>query len=254
MSPLSTINLSEQQIKAIRNHLINFERSISEREKSLLSVMAPFTMLPPARLIDAYHSAAQAVERYPDGVIVEFGVFGGGALFSMAYAAASSYAFVGKVVGFDTFEGHTARPLEGEIDLHGRQQSKVFDELVGSGEKWAACSLEQVEENSRIAQKSLGIEFHIDLVKGDACFTASSISQFGEEVSLLRLDMDWYEPTKAALDSVGPLLSKNAIIIIDDYGHHSGVRQAVDDYFLNIRRRFDYSMTDYSCRRIQFLD
>jgi hypothetical protein len=43
--------------------------------------------------------------------------------------------------------------------------------------------------------------------------------------------MDWYAPTFEALEAVAQVLARNAIIIMDDYGHHSGVRQAVDRFF-----------------------
>ena len=78
MNSLPDLGLSESQLKALRNHLINFEKSLSDTERKLLSVVSPFTMLPPSRLIDAFHSASQAVTSNPRGVIVEFGVFGGG--------------------------------------------------------------------------------------------------------------------------------------------------------------------------------
>ena len=65
--------------------------------------------------------------------------------------------------------------------------------------------------------------------------------------------MDWYEPTKAALMSARPLLKPNAIIIADDYGHHSGVRDAIDEFLSNNPLAYDSSMTDYSCRRICLL-
>jgi len=179
----------------------------------------------------------------------------GGGLISLAYGAVSTNTeFIGNIVGFDTFEGHVVRPDEDEIDLHGRQQSQVFDELVGSGRKWAACSLDQVKRNFTVAQELLEVKLRCELVKGDACETASSISQFCESVSLLRLDMDWYAPTIAALKAVSPILARNAIVIIDDYGHHSGVRRAVDSFFSDFHRRYDYVMVDYSCKRIQLLD
>jgi len=255
LNALPELGLSESQIKAVKNHLINFEKSLSEFEKTLLKTVSPFTMLPPSRIIDAYHSARQAALRYPQASIVEFGVFAGGGLISMAYGAASTNAeFNGKIVGFDTFDGHLSRPSEDEIDLHGRQQSKVFDEIVGSGEKWAACSLDEVRRNFQTAQQLLNTKIAVEFIKGDACETAKSITKFCNSVSLLRLDMDWYAPTVAALEAVSPILARNALIIIDDYGHHSGVRQAVDRFFRIFERRYDYVMVDYSCRRIQLLD
>jgi len=65
--------------------------------------------------------------------------------------------------------------------------------------------------------------------------------------------MDWYEPTKAALSAALPLLRPNATLIVDDYGHHSGVKDAIDEFLSELTIPFDSSMTDYSCRRILFL-
>ena len=83
----------------------------------------------------------------------------------MAYAAALNANFAGQCVGFDTFEGHTVRPLENEVDLHGRQQSKVYDEIIGSGQRWAACSLEQVQSNFLKAEDVLGVKLSREFVK-----------------------------------------------------------------------------------------
>ena len=69
----------------------------------------------------------------------------------------------------------------------------------------------------------------------------------------MRLDMDWFEPTQAALTAALPLLCPNAICIVDDYGHHSGVKDAVDESLSDLTTPFETLMTDYSCRRILFL-
>ena len=92
------------------------------------------------------------------------------------------------------------------------------------------------------------------LIKGDACLTASQLEGLCPNgISLLRLDMDWYEPTQAALAAAYPLFLSNAILLVDDYGHHSGVKDAIDMFLSNLNLSFDSSMTDYSCRRILFL-
>lgn len=56
-----------------------------------------------------------------------------------------------------------------------------------------------------------------------------------ERLALLRLDGDWYESTKCALESLYPRLSPGGIIEIDDYGLPFGARRAVDEY----RRQHD---------------
>jgi hypothetical protein len=45
------------------------------------------------------------------------------------------------------------------------------------------------------------------------------------------LDTDWYEFTKHELEHLYPLISHKGVLIVDDYGHWLGCRQAVDEYF-----------------------
>jgi O-methyltransferase len=45
------------------------------------------------------------------------------------------------------------------------------------------------------------------------------------------LDTDWYESTKLELEILYPILHKDGILILDDYGYWQGARQAVDEYF-----------------------
>ena len=69
-----------------------------------------------------------------------------------------------------------------------------------------------------------------------------------KKISLLRLDTDFYESTKIELEELYPLLSKNGILIIDDYGHWKGARKAVDEYFKK-KKLFPFlNKVDYSCR------
>ena len=67
-----------------------------------------------------------------------------------------------------------------------------------------------------------------------------------EKIALLRLDTDWYESTKHELINLYPLLAKNGILLIDDYGHWHGCKKAADEYFkennINILlNRIDYT-------------
>ena len=51
-----------------------------------------------------------------------------------------------------------------------------------------------------------------------------------EPIAILRLDTDWYESSKIELDKLYPLVTKNGVVILDDYFHWAGQRQAVDEY------------------------
>jgi hypothetical protein len=246
-----------EQLKAIRNHIENLDKTLSELELDLINVVSQHTMLPPARILDSYRSAQQAAKRHPAGSIIEFGVFRGGGLFSLMAGCSVSGNFSGNVIGFDTFEGHVHAPQEDEVDLHGTNQASVFRQFVARGEAWAMTSLEEVERAlaEMISHSPTKAQSTFLLVEGDACITAQQLpSLCPNGISLLRLDMDWYEPTKVALGKALPILLPNAIIIADDYGHHSGVKRAVDEILSSQSRAFDHTMTDYSCLRICLLD
>jgi hypothetical protein len=58
-----------------------------------------------------------------------------------------------------------------------------------------------------------------------------------EQIAVLRLDTDWYESTKHELFHLFPRLSKNGILIVDDYGCWAGSRKAVDEYFADFESR-----------------
>lgn len=51
-----------------------------------------------------------------------------------------------------------------------------------------------------------------------------------EKLALMRLDGDWYESTRDALDALYPRLSPGGWVIIDDYGLPFDCRRAVDEY------------------------
>ena len=68
-------------------------------------------------------------------------------------------------------------------------------------------------------------------VKGDVCETLKTPKNIPDQISVLRLDTDWYESTKAELEILYPKLSNKGVLIIDDYGHWEGAKKAVDEYF-----------------------
>lgn len=243
------------QLKAIRNELFSLKKSLSTQDRRLIEELAGLSMLPPSRLLDAYRSAEQAARRHPNSAIVEFGVYKGGALAAMAYGTSLTGSFRGSVIGFDTFEGHTSAPLPHEIDIHGNFQRPIFDKKREEGEAWAECDIYAVLENYKLIGSGLEVRLpNPQLIKGDACNTALELTELCPNgISLLRLDMDWYEPTKTALEAALPILMANAIIIVDDYGHHSGVKECVDEWIANTDAEYDITMTDYSCMRIVLL-
>jgi hypothetical protein len=79
----------------------------------------------------------------------------------------------------------------------------------------------------------------VELVKGDSCETATWYVRDNPHlvVSLLYLDVDLYEPTKAALEAFVPRIPKGGIVVFDQLNARifPGETQAVDEA-LGLRR------------------
>ena len=51
------------------------------------------------------------------------------------------------------------------------------------------------------------------------------------QVALAHIDCDWYDSVMVCLERIVPMLASGGVLVIDDYYHWSGSREAVDDYF-----------------------
>ncbi|NBO33603.1 MAG: macrocin O-methyltransferase, partial [Actinobacteria bacterium] len=59
------------------------------------------------------------------------------------------------------------------------------------------------------------------------------------------IDVDWYEPSLAAWQELYPRVPSGGVIIVDDYGHHSGSKKAFHEFFGSRHPKFTH--VDYSC-------
>lgn len=135
-----------------------------------------------------------------------------------------------KIYLYDTYEG-MAEPSEFDktegntINVQEKWKNNVSSE---GGNNWMRFTLETVKENM---QKTGFSESQIVYVKG---MVEDTVPQtIPSEISLLRLDTDFYESTKHELEHLYPLLSKGGVLLLDDYGSWLGAKKAVDEYFIN---------------------
>jgi len=146
------------------------------------------------------------------GSIIECGVNQGFGLMSWAKFSAilEPVNLTRRIYGFDTFEGF---PSVGSKDrsassMHVRKgdlRADAYDELM---------QLIQVYDSTRF----LGHINKVSLVRGDATQTIPSFVDDNPHllVSLLFMDFDLYEPTKAALDAFLPRMPKGAVLAFDE--------------------------------------
>ena len=169
------------------------------------------------------------------GDIVETGVFHGGGLI-LINEILKILKLNKKIWGYDTFEGIPKINLKDDEVLGGQKikLNSKDDELL-------YISLNKVKKNliNNGFKKKLPI-----LIKGDTRKTLRNKKNIPKKISFIRLDTDFYESTLKELKTLYPRLSKNGVLMIDDYGHHKGSKKAVDDFFKNKKiwlHRVDYT-------------
>jgi hypothetical protein len=144
---------------------------------------------------------------------------------------------------FDTFEG-MSEPTDVDKDLRGQVASDFLaTEDKNTSMIWAYCPLEEVKKNLRGTGYD---QSQVLFVKGKVEDTIPS--QAPAQISLLRLDTDWYESTYHELVHLYPRLSVGGVLIIDDYGHWEGARRAVDQYLAERNLKLLLNRIDYTGR------
>lgn len=204
-----------------------------------------YTMTNIPRLVNTLKSCKYVVENNIKGDFVECGVWrgGNGILAKRIFEQLDSNR---KVWMFDTFAGMTA-PTEHDVEVKTKIEARqiFYDNQKDNYNEWCYASLEDVKNN--ILKSNLKLD-GFKLIKGDVTETLTINENIPSEVSILRLDTDWYESTKFELEKLYPKISIGGVLIIDDYGHWEGARKAVDEYFLKNRYKPLFNVTDKSSR------
>jgi len=165
------------------------------------------------------------------GDILECGVFkGSGLMFWLKILSIYEPDSQKKVIGFDTFKFFAGALTE--------QESKSVEEYLEEADL-KEISKESIYNFARNA----GLDQRVELIEGDISLTARDYvsDNPNKSISLLHLDLDTYDGTKASLESLYPMVSSGGIIIFDEYGNPKWKEtEAVDEFFkdkkVNIRR------------------
>lgn len=145
------------------------------------------------------------------GSIVECGVFKGFGVMSWAKLSAmlEPENLTRRIYAFDTFAGFPT--------VHEKDQTLVADVTKGGLFADSHDELQAlIKEYDR--DRFLGHVDKVHLIKGDVVETIPPFLESHPHlvVSLLFLDMDLYEPTKAALNHFVPRMPKGALLVFDE--------------------------------------
>jgi len=196
-------------------------------ELEILRQVRPWTMTSPGRIYALIQAVRYVSANDIPGAMVECGVWKGGSMAAVARTLLQVQDVSRELYLFDTFEGMTA-PTSKDLDCTGKKASEVLRDVPG--DRCEDAPLEQVKEvlyGTGYPRES------IHFVRGRVEETIPASAP--DPIALLRLDTDWYDSTKHELIHLYPRLSKTGVIIIDDYGHWQGCRQACDEYFTENR-------------------
>lgn len=215
-------------------------------DQAVISRVREFTMTSVERLIALLDAVRYLSRENIPGSVVECGVWRGGSMMAAALALTEETDTNRELYLYDTFEGMTAPNDKVDHSFDNRLASmQLKSEPSGTG-IWCHATIEDVTANLR----STGYpESKTHYVRGRVEDTIPET--LPKSISLLRLDTDWYESTRHELQYLFPLIQPGGLLIIDDYGHWKGARQACDEYFESLPRRPFLSRIDYTGRIMQ---
>jgi hypothetical protein len=209
-------------------------------ETDIIREVRPWTMTSAERIYALIQAVRYVSASAIAGAIVECGVWKGGSMAAIARTLLQLQDVRRDLYLFDTFEG-MPEPTTKDIDYSGKHAAEVLKE--DSGSRCADAPLERVKE---VLYGTGYPRERIHFVRGKVEETIPASAP--DSISLLRLDTDWYTSTRHELVHLFPRLAQAGVIIIDDYGHWRGSREACDEYFAKNRIPILLNRIDYTGR------
>jgi hypothetical protein len=225
---------------------VSYLASPLDMEKEFMDIYhrcKDFTMTSIERMYSLYKGTEYVVRHNIPGDIVECGVWKGGSAMVCALTSLHLNEKGRTIYLYDTFEG-MSEPTDKDVETSsGDLAWEQWNDFRIRNDKWAYAPIEEVRKN----MYSTGYPREkLVFVRGRVEDTIPATVP--ESISLLRLDTDWYESTYHELCHLFPRLSAHGVIVLDDYGHWKGAREAADKYFRENAVQILLSRIDYTAR------
>jgi O-methyltransferase len=202
-----------------------------DESRDIIRRVRPRTMTSPDKLFALILATRYVVEHGIPGAIVECGVWRGGSMQAVAHALLARRVVDRDLHLFDTFAGMPA-PTARDRRRDGRLAADLMERRPKDSRVWAIATLDDVRAGmAETGYPPERIHYHAGLVEDTVPAEAPP------DIALLRLDTDWYESTRHELEHLYDRLPSGAVLLLDDYGHWQGARQAVDEYLDETRAR-----------------
>jgi O-methyltransferase len=196
-------------IAAVRARLGRPRASADTRGDDLLARIAPYAVGGRDVLERVDRLAADAAARAVEGDFVECGVCNGGsaAVIARALSAQERHAWL-----YDSFAG-----MPPTDDVDGSYAAEWVGDYVGSPDR--------VREAMTLA----GVPAERFTIR-EGLFEDTFREELPDRVAFLHVDADWYASVKLALETFYDRVTDGGIILLDDFGHWEGCREAFYDF------------------------
>jgi hypothetical protein len=215
-----------------------------EEAKATIEAVRAYTITSPERLFALIQAVRHVSVAGIAGDIVECGVWRGGSMMAAARTLLECEDTSRQLYLFDTFAGMSP-PTDKDVAVDGQTARKLVS-AERKGDPTSALCYASIDD---VKSAMLGTGYpaaRMHFVKGKVEDTIPIHAP--EEIAILRLDTDWYESTRHEMAHLFPRLVRGGVLIVDDYGHWTGCRQAVDEYLESNGIRLLLNRVDYTGR------
>jgi O-methyltransferase len=217
---------------------------LTTEEADIFRRVEPYTMTSVERTVSLIRAVKYVVDNRLEGAFVECGVWRGGSAMAVAFMLINMGETGRSLFLYDTFAGMPA-PTARDTRFDGEAASELLTAARDDSWMRGRATLDEVTRNLMSTGYPMG---NVYLVEGKVEDTIPQRAPAG--ICLLRLDTDWYQSTRHELVHLYPRLVKHGILIIDDYGHWCGAKEATDEYFKRSRPAPFLHRIDYTGRLI----
>jgi O-methyltransferase len=217
-------------------------RHLDDEAKEIVRAVRDRTMTATQKVFALIEATRYVLDTGVPGAIVECGVWRGGSMQAVALALLRRGVSDRDLHLYDTFEG-MSEPTEEDRAADGTPAAELLATRPKTARLWAVADLDDVRAGmAETGYPAERIHYHVGRVEDTIPAEAP------EQIAVLRLDTDWYESTLHELVHLYPRLVPGGVLIIDDYGHWQGARQAVDEYMAEHEMPLLLNRVDYTAR------
>lgn len=219
---------------------------VDEQVAATLEAVRPYTLTGPERVTALVEAVRYVVRAQVPGALVECGVWRGGSALAVLRTLVELGVHDRDVWLYDTFTEMPA-PTERDVDVHGVAAVEYHAQYAEDPSVLdpAYDYLPMTEVRALLLATGYPAE-RVHLVQGLVEQTIPG--QAPEGIALLRLDTDYYTSTRHELEHLAPRIGSRGVLLVDDYGHWRGSRDAVDEWMATLPHPLLLQRIDYTAR------